>query len=58
MKKVIAVAALLAATVLMAVSCGEKCDVCGKNSMGGEEVFGQFVCDNCIEDMNNMLGSF
>ena len=53
MKKMIAIA-LAALTLLCAVSCGKKCEACGKNSMGGEEVFGVFICDSCIEDLNSL----
>ena len=56
MKKIIIAGLIAVTTLLFAASCGEKCDVCGKNSMGGEEVFGQFVCNNYIEEMGSMLG--
>ena len=56
MKKIIITAALLVTTLLMAVSCTKQCDVCGENSMGGKEIFGQFVCNGCIEDMGSMFG--
>ena len=56
MKKAIIAGVLLVTTLLFAASCGKKCSVCEKNSMGGEELFGQFICDKCIDDMNDMLG--
>ncbi len=54
MKKMVIAGILLVTTLLFAASCGKKCDACGKNSMGGEEVFGVFVCDNCIKDLQNI----
>lgn len=51
------ISVLLVATVLLATSCGKKCVSCGKASMSGEELFGEFVCQNCIDDMNDLFGN-
>lgn len=50
------ISVLLVATVLLAASCGKKCASCGDLSMSGEEMFGEFVCKDCIDDMNDLFG--
>ena len=53
--KIIIAGVLLATTLLFAVSCGKKCVNCGETKMGGEEILGVFICDDCISDIGNSL---
>ena len=48
--KLIVAGVLVATTILMAVSCGKKCDVCGETSSEGKTVGEQFICEDCISD--------
>lgn len=57
MKKIVA-GVLLVTTLLFAVSCGKKCEACGKMSSKGEELFGVFVCQNCIDELNSAFAGF
>jgi len=56
MKKILALAAALILTLAL-VSCGDKCSVCGERG-DCTDVFGEKVCDDCMDDLNSMLGGF
>lgn len=55
MKKIALLLAVLTATSLLA-SCGKKCSTCGENSMSGKEIAGEFICEDCIDDLEDLFG--
>lgn len=54
MKKIALLMAVLAATMMLA-SCGEKCANCGENSTKGKEIAGEFICQDCIDEVKDAL---
>ena len=55
MKKIALLMVVLIATTMLA-SCGKKCSSCGDSSMSGKEIAGEFICQDCIDDLNDLLG--
>ena len=54
MKKIALLMVVLIATTLLA-SCGKKCSSCGENSTKGKEISGEFICQDCIDDINDLF---
>ncbi len=46
--KALILAGVMVLSMALFAGCGKKCAVCGDRSSDGQEIYGQFVCDDCL----------
>lgn len=54
--KALILAGVMVLSIAALTGCGKECSACGETSSDGQEIFGEFICQDCLDSASSMMG--